>query len=167
MKEERTAMALEGEPPRGAATAWDSRHSRPATDRPMFVQQVSRAAADQGIGLTWLAHYLIARLVKGEVTKSIVGYSFPLNDAAAAKLADDKVGAFATLEYCGVPAVEHRLGRVDDQERLADTLAEVGFPLVAKPRDGGGGYGVRRAWTHAELSEMMAALAARYRVRGW
>uniref|UniRef100_UPI00053B2C5E hypothetical protein n=1 Tax=Kitasatospora sp. MBT63 TaxID=1444768 RepID=UPI00053B2C5E len=87
---------------------------RPAAQagrRPYFTAQLTRAAALAGADLTWHSRGWVAELRRGGRHTHVVGYEFPLNDAAAAAVAADKVATCAVLAAAGVPAVGHRLLR--------------------------------------------------------
>lgn len=134
--------------------------------RPAFVRQVSAAADALGIGITWHSDHWIATLTRDGAIRRIIGYSFPLNDASAAQIANDKVATYVMLAEHGVPAVPHRIlrfppvppprwpGLEGGQERL---------PVVVKPHKESGGIDVHRASTPAELAAVLGALARRYR----
>lgn len=134
--------------------------------RPMFVEQLSSAAATLGIRLTWHSDFWVARLTKGAVTKHVIGYTFPLNDAAAAQVTSDKAAAYALLRSTNLPAVPHRLLRfhgMEPAEWTSAVLDGMSLPVVAKPHTGSGGVDVYRAATYEELDKTLTLLAERYR----
>jgi len=96
----------------------------------------------------------------------IVGYHFPLNNAAACALADDKTAAADVLACFDVPHVRHTLIRFDsgdglgaEVERVADLF---GFPLVIKPHRGTGGQGVTRVDSQEAMVAALKCLRVQY-----
>lgn len=97
----------------------------------------------------------------------VIGYSFPLNDAAAAQIANDKAATYVVLADCGIPAIMHRVLHLAAQpceELTREVLDLVPLPVVAKPLTESAGIDVLRARDEAELREAIQILARRYRV---
>ena len=133
--------------------------ARPPSYRPNFVAHMSDAAAALGAELTWLSEDYVAAVTRGPRTVVIVGYHFPLNNAAASALADDKSATADVLARFDVPHVRHTLIRFDSDASLVGQIERVseliGFPLVIKPHRGTSGQGVTRV---DSLEAMIAAL---------
>lgn len=83
----------------------------------------------------------ILELTKGTVQKRICGYKFPLNDSAAAMIAQDKVAAYQVLMAGGVAAVEHILIRTK-ATHAQWPRQELTGGFVLKPLMGTSGHGV-------------------------
>ncbi|MEV6006215.1 hypothetical protein AB0M29_05360 [Streptomyces sp. NPDC051976] len=130
--------------------------------RPDFVAHMERAAALSGAELRWHSGQWVAELRHGGRRRLVVGYHFPLNDAASALIATDKVAASVLLTSDGVPNVPHRLLRPRPDRRAAETAAGVPLPLVIKPLSASGGRDVHRASTRLELTDVLASLTTRY-----
>lgn len=97
----------------------------------------------------------------------VIGYSFPLNDAAAAQIANDKAATYVVLDDCHLPAIMHRalhLAALPCEQLMREVLDLVSLPVVAKPLTESAGIDVLRARDEAELREAMQVLARRYRV---
>lgn len=77
---------------------------------PVFIRT---ACKKQGIAVTSFSDDWLFELSKDGRTAHVIGYSFGLNSAVAAKIAQDKVAAYELLKYHNVPAVEHRLIRTN------------------------------------------------------
>jgi propionyl-CoA carboxylase alpha chain len=69
-------------------------------------------------------------------------------DAMGDKITSKKIAAEA-----GVSTVPGRLGLIADAEEAARIAAEIGYPVMIKASAGGGGKGMRIAWTDAEARE--------------
>lgn len=137
--------------------------------RPSFVAQLDFAAKAFGIELQWASDSWIALVQKNSQTAAIVGYTFPLNTAAAAELANDKVAAFEMLRSGGISAVEHTLVRFDKSSAgtgasgSSQGVAPMRVPAVVKPLSGHGGEGVRLAVSDHDLRRELMVLARSYR----
>jgi len=139
---------------------------KPPSYRPHFVAQITNAAAALGAEATWLSGDYIAALRRGQRTAMIVGYHFPLSNAAACALADDKSATAEVLGSLGVSHVPHTLIRFDGDDTLAEEISRVadlfGFPLVIKPHRGTGGQGVTRADSPEAMVAALTCLRVRY-----
>ena len=134
--------------------------------RDHFTHQLEQAAGACGAQLRWLSDGWVAQLTKDGRRRRVIGYTFPLNDAVAAQIANDKVATYAVLFDNQVPAIMHRILRPSDlpaDAHSAAALDAVPLPLVAKPNEGRSGMHVLRARDQAELHEAMRFLAQRYR----
>jgi hypothetical protein len=136
-----------------------------ASYRPDFVAHITNAAVVLGAQITWLSSDYIAAVTCGPRTIMIVGYHFPLNNAAACALADDKCATADMLAYVDVPHVPHTLIRFNDGN-LADEPDRVaglfGFPLVIKPHRGTGGQGVTRVDSPSAMVAALTCLRVQY-----
>ncbi|WP_424188179.1 ATP-grasp domain-containing protein [Actinokineospora sp. G85] len=133
--------------------------------RPTFVRQLSAAAAELGLAVEWLSDHWIARVRRDGVTKTVIGYAFPLNLASASQLASDKAGASTVLAAAGVPVFGHELFRFQgvERERWSEVVGGMGLPLVLKPHMESGGIDVVRVASVDELDEALEFLAGKYR----
>lgn len=137
-----------------------------ASYRPNFVAHITNAAMALGAQITWLSSDYIAAVTCGPHAIMIVGYHFPLNNAAACALADDKCATADMLAYVDVPHVRHTLIRFDSDGNLVDELDRVtglfGFPLVIKPHRGTGGQGVTRVDSPSAMVGALTCLRVQY-----
>ncbi|OHC65041.1 MAG: carbamoyl-phosphate synthase subunit L [Rhodocyclales bacterium RIFCSPLOWO2_02_FULL_63_24] len=76
--------------------------------------------------------------------------------AEAIRAMGDKAGAKRRMIAAGVPTAPGYLGEDQDDDRLVAEAEKLGFPLLVKAVAGGGGRGMRRADTAAELAEALA-----------
>ena len=66
----------------------------------------------------------------------------------------DKVMARKLAQYAGVPVIPGTEGEIEDAD--AETAAEeIGYPLMIKAADGGGGMGIRLVRSPAELAQAL------------
>ncbi len=134
----------------------------PAPFRRHFVTHMERAAARSGVDLRWHSEHWVAELRSHGRRCHVVGYNFPLNDAASALLATDKVATSVLLSDDGVPHVPHRLLRWRPHESVSDMAARLPVPVVLKPLSSSGGRDVCRAESPDRLLAALSALTARY-----
>lgn len=127
---------------------------------------MTNAAVALGGQTTWLSSDYIAAVACGPRTIVIVGYHFPLNNAAACALADDKSATADMLAYFDVPHVRHTLIRFNNDGSLAEELDRVadlfGFPVVIKPHRGTGGQGVTRVDSPQAMVAALTCLRVQY-----
>jgi len=65
----------------------------------------------------------------------------------------DKITSKKLAMAAGVTTVPGHMGLIDDAEHAAKIAAEIGYPVMIKASAGGGGKGMRIAWTDAEARE--------------
>jgi len=69
----------------------------------------------------------------------------------------DKIEARRLMEAAGVPTVPGEAPPDQSDGALRDVARRIGFPLLVKAAAGGGGKGMRRVDTEAELAEALAS----------
>jgi len=69
----------------------------------------------------------------------------------------NKAMAKRKMREAGVPCVPGYLGDAQDEETFFEQAAALGFPLLVKAQAGGGGRGIRRVQTPAELPDALAS----------
>lgn len=127
---------------------------------------IEAAAEEAGGEVQWVADGWIASLRKGDRSCRLVGSYFPLNDSAAAHLAEDKVATYIVLRQAGVPAVQHEMIPyfiAHDGQRIDELISRVGLPVVIKPATGKGGVDVHKADTPRAARSLVRGLLERYR----
>ena len=78
-------------------------------------------------------------------------------DADAMDAMGDKANAKATMIKAGVPVVRGSDGIVKDFDEAKRIAADIGYPVLVKASAGGGGRGIRRADSEAELEKALTA----------
>lgn len=69
----------------------------------------------------------------------------------------DKACAKETMKTAGVPVVPGSDGEISDFESAKEIARTIGYPVLVKASAGGGGRGIRRADSEAELESQMTA----------
>ncbi|MBS0296766.1 MAG: acetyl/propionyl/methylcrotonyl-CoA carboxylase subunit alpha [Proteobacteria bacterium] len=72
----------------------------------------------------------------------------------------DKITSKKFAAEAGVSTVPGYMGLIDDAEHAARIAGEIGYPVMIKASAGGGGKGIRVAWTDAEAREGFGAVKA-------
>ncbi len=80
-----------------------------------------------------------------------IGVTFIGPSAEAMRKLGDKIGAKLLAEEVGVPVAPWSRGGVDTVEDAIAAAAEIGYPLMLKATAGGGGRGIRKVASEAEL----------------
>jgi glutathione synthase/RimK-type ligase-like ATP-grasp enzyme len=108
------------------------------TDRylPRIIREL---CAQKKISVRTFSDDWVIELSSGEQSRRIAGYTFDINSAAAAAIANDKVAAYQLMVGYGISAVEHRLFRPGSNVPF---IAPTWQPLVVKPLSGTGGNDV-------------------------
>jgi glutathione synthase/RimK-type ligase-like ATP-grasp enzyme len=131
-----------------------------------FVSLIDEAASISGASVRWLSEGWIARLEKKGEVRYVHGACFPLNNASAAHIAEDKVSTFTVLADARVAAMPHYLVRIPSSGELAGAadraLSLVRPPFVVKPTSEAGGLHVFRAGSVEEAHALIGRLALRY-----
>jgi len=81
------------------------------------------------------------------------GIAFIGPPASAIAAMGDKIESKKLARAAGVSVVPGFVGEIDDADHAARIAAEIGYPVMMKASAGGGGKGMRLAWSEAELRE--------------
>ena len=91
------------------------------------------------------------------------GFAFIGPSAAHIEVMGDKVAAKRAMTELGVPTVPGSDGAVGDIEEAARIAEAVGYPVLVKAVAGGGGRGMKVAWSAEELASAMPLARAEAR----
>ncbi|MFP5415854.1 MAG: carboxyl transferase domain-containing protein [Actinomycetes bacterium] len=120
----------------------------------------------------YLNHDLLARVLTEARADAVwVGWGFVAEDAAFADLVEslgitfigptgeamrklgDKIGSKLIAEEVGVPVAPWSRGGVDTLDAALEAAEQIGYPLMLKATAGGGGRGIRKVETAADLTD--------------
>ncbi len=143
---ERTAMFV-----READAAYDL---GPASRRPYLDHAVlERALRETRADAAWVGWGFVAEDPAFAELCSRIGVTFIGPSAEAMRRLGDKIGSKLIAEEVGVPVAPWSRGGVDSVEDATAAAARIGYPLMLKATAGGGGRGIRKVTSDAELAE--------------
>jgi pyruvate carboxylase subunit A len=74
------------------------------------------------------------------------------------RLMCDKIEARKLMLSIGVPVVRGSSGAIESYEEALEIAEGIGYPVLIKAAAGGGGMGMRVAWSHEELEDVLASV---------
>ncbi len=159
---ERSAMFV-----READAAYDL---GPASLRPYLDHAVlERALRETGADAAWVGWGFVAEDPTFAELCERIGVTFIGPSPEAMRRLGDKIGSKLIAEEVGVPVAPWSRGGVDTLDDAIAAAARIGYPLMLKATAGGGGRGIRKVTTDAELRRRLRAHprrgAARLRLR--
>ncbi|HET6968410.1 MAG TPA: biotin carboxylase N-terminal domain-containing protein, partial [Ornithinibacter sp.] len=126
----------------------------PASLRPYLDHAVlERALRETGADAAWVGWGFVAEDPSFAELCARIGVTFIGPSAEAMRRLGDKIGSKLIAEEVGVPVAPWSRGGVDTLEDAVRSAAEVGYPLMLKATAGGGGRGIRKVTSDAELTE--------------
>src|SRR4051794_35267586 len=144
--EERTAMFA-----READEAWPlgPAAARPYIDLAVLERVLLECAADA----VWVGWGFVAEDPAFADLCQRLGITFIGPSAEAMRRLGDKIGSKLLAEEVGVPVAPWSRGGVDTLEDALAAAETIGYPLMLKATAGGGGRGIRRVDSAAELED--------------
>ncbi len=144
--EERTAMfAREAD----EAYSLGPASARPYIDLAVLERVLVECAADA----VWVGWGFVAEDPAFADLCQRLGVTFIGPSAEAMRKLGDKIGSKLLAEEVGVPVAPWSRGGVDTLDAALAAAAQIGYPLMLKATAGGGGRGIRRVDTAAELED--------------
>lgn len=137
--------------------------------RPEYIHIINEAASALGISVTHFSDDWAIKLSKNQVSKFIVGYTFPLNNSASYKIARNKNLCSEILTSNGVPNVPHyllyspsvlkrRSASKGNNKIIQDFLSRYGYPFVIKKNNSSRGDGVFLISTEPEMEDTLSKI---------
>jgi len=144
--EERTAMFA-----READEAWPL---GPASGRPYIdLAVLERVLVECAADAVWVGWGFVAEDPAFADLCQRLGITFIGPSAEAMRRLGDKIGSKLLAEEVGVPVAPWSRGGVDTLEDALAAAETIGYPLMLKATAGGGGRGIRRVDSAAELED--------------
>lgn len=129
-----------------------------------FANILYEVCEELDISIESFSYYWAHRLKKGDKTRYIVGYQFPLNTSSVKEICQDKVLTYGILNDSSVPAMTHiflpnniastGLDR-EDHERLAEMMLNIYGCIVIKDNYGTGGNKVFKVTDMEEFEKVL------------
>ena len=144
--EERTAMF--------AREADEAYSLGPASARPYIdLAVLERALVECAADAVWVGWGFVAEDPAFADLCERLGVTFIGPSADAMRRLGDKIGSKLLAEEVGVPVAPWSRGGVDTLEAALAAAERIGYPLMLKATAGGGGRGIRKVDTAAELED--------------
>ncbi len=126
----------------------------PASARPYLDHAVlERALRETGADAAWVGWGFVAEDPTFAELCGRLGVTFIGPSAEAMRRLGDKIGSKLIAEEVGVPVAPWSGGGVDTLEEATAAAARIGYPLMLKATAGGGGRGIRKVTSDAELAD--------------
>ncbi len=134
----------------------------PASDSYLRIERIVEAARSTGCDAIHPGYGFLAERSAFARAVEAAGLAFVGPPSSSIQALGDKLHARRFAREAGVPVVPGTLrpAKVDRPDEVASIVAEateIGFPLLVKAAAGGGGRGMRRVATPAELPAALAA----------
>src|SRR3954452_22280781 len=126
----------------------------PASARPYLdLALLERALRETKADAAWVGWGFVAEDPAFAELCERIGVTFVGPSPDAMRKLGDKIGSKLIAEEVGVPVAPWSRGGVDTLEAALDAAAQIGYPLMLKATAGGGGRGIRRVDSAAELED--------------
>src|ERR671921_703189 len=126
----------------------------PASARPYLdLKVLERALTETGADAAWVGWGFVAEDPAFAELCERIGVTFVGPSAEAMRKLGDKIGSKLIAEEVGVPVAPWSRGGVDTLEDATAAAAAIGYPLMLKATAGGGGRGIRKVDSAAELED--------------
>ena len=126
----------------------------PASARPYLDHAVlERALRETNADAAWVGWGFVAEDPAFAELCERIGVTFIGPSPEAMRKLGDKIGSKLIAEEVGVPVAPWSRGGVDTLEDAKAAAARIGYPLMLKATAGGGGRGIRRVDSDADLTD--------------
>ncbi|HET8595399.1 MAG TPA: carboxyl transferase domain-containing protein [Intrasporangium sp.] len=126
----------------------------PAANRPYLDYAVlEKALVETGADAAWVGWGFVAEDPGFAELCARIGVTFIGPSPEAMRKLGDKIGSKLIAEEVGVPVAPWSRGGVDTLEEATEAAARIGYPLMLKATAGGGGRGIRRVDSDADLRD--------------
>jgi acetyl/propionyl-CoA carboxylase alpha subunit/acetyl-CoA carboxylase carboxyltransferase component len=129
----------------------------PASERPYLnLGLLEKALRETDADAAWVGWGFVAEDPAFADLCERIGVTFIGPSAEAMRRLGDKIGSKLIAEEVGVPVAPWSGGAVDTLEAAIAKANEIGYPVMLKATAGGGGRGIRRIGSDAEMTEAYA-----------
>jgi acetyl/propionyl-CoA carboxylase alpha subunit/acetyl-CoA carboxylase carboxyltransferase component len=126
----------------------------PASARPYLdLAVLERALVETRADAVWVGWGFVAEDPTFVDLCDRLGITFIGPSAEAMRQLGDKIGSKRIAEKVGVPVAPWSNGPVDTLEEALEAAETIGYPMMLKATAGGGGRGIRKVSTAAELED--------------
>ena len=125
----------------------------PASESYIVIDKIMAAIKDTGAEAVHPGYGFLSENMKFAQALEEAGVAFVGPPANAIEAMGDKITSKKIAQEAGVSTVPGYMGLIEDAEEAVRISNEIGYPVMIKASAGGGGKGMRIAWTDAETRE--------------
>ncbi|SLN27983.1 Acetyl-/propionyl-coenzyme A carboxylase alpha chain [Roseivivax jejudonensis] len=125
----------------------------PANQSYIVIDNVMAAIRDTGAQAVHPGYGFLSENPKFAEALEAAGVAFIGPPKGAIEAMGDKITSKKIAQEAGVSTVPGYMGLIEDAEEAVKISAEIGYPVMIKASAGGGGKGMRIAWTDDEARE--------------
>ncbi|TCT12773.1 biotin carboxyl carrier protein /biotin carboxylase [Tepidamorphus gemmatus] len=128
----------------------------PAAESYLLVDRIIEACRQTGAEAVHPGYGFLSENAGFARALEAAGITFIGPPVGAIEAMGDKIESKKAADAAGVSTVPGFLGVIETPERAVEIAEEIGYPVMIKASAGGGGKGMRVAWTAAEVLEGFA-----------
>jgi propionyl-CoA carboxylase alpha chain len=132
----------------------------PAAQSYLRAEKIIQACRDTGAEAVHPGFGFLSERAEFAQNCQDAGITFIGPNAAAIAAMGDKIESKKAAQRAGVSTVPGHIGEIEDTAHAIRIAEEIGFPVMIKASAGGGGKGIRVAYTRAEVEEGFPAVRA-------
>ena len=125
----------------------------PANQSYIVIDKVMQAIKDSGAQAVHPGYGFLSENAKFAEALDAAGVAFIGPPQGAIESMGDKITSKKIAQEAGVSTVPGYMGLIEDAEEAVKISNEIGYPVMIKASAGGGGKGMRIAWTDDEARE--------------
>ncbi len=132
----------------------------PANQSYLLADKIIQACRDTGAEAVHPGFGFLSEKAEFAQQCAEAGIVFIGPNAHAIAAMGDKIKSKTFAQTAGVSCVPGHIGEIDDVAHAVHIAEEIGYPVMIKASAGGGGKGIRVAWTRADVEEGFHAVKA-------
>ncbi|TVQ56940.1 MAG: acetyl/propionyl/methylcrotonyl-CoA carboxylase subunit alpha [Rhodobacteraceae bacterium] len=125
----------------------------PAAQSYIVIEKILQAIRDSGAEAVHPGYGFLSERADFARALEEMGVAFIGPPASAIEAMGDKITSKKLAKEAGVSTVPGHMGLIDDAEEAVAIARGIGYPVMIKASAGGGGKGMRIAWTDEEARE--------------
>ncbi|QXT40755.1 acetyl-CoA carboxylase biotin carboxylase subunit [Gymnodinialimonas ceratoperidinii] len=125
----------------------------PANESYIVIEKIMQAIRDTGADAVHPGYGFLSENMKFAEALEAEGVAFVGPPATAIEQMGDKITSKKIAQDAGVSTVPGHMGLIEDAAEAIRISGEIGYPVMLKASAGGGGKGMRIAWSEDEVAE--------------
>jgi propionyl-CoA carboxylase alpha chain len=128
----------------------------PANQSYLSIERILKAVRETGAQAVHPGYGFLSERADFAEALAAAGVTFIGPSASAIRAMGDKITSKKLAAEAGVSTVPGFMGLIDDADQAVRLAREIGYPVMIKASAGGGGKGMRIAWSDSEAIEGFA-----------